>query len=230
MKTILLILVLSTFSFASIAQIDDLKDAADKGRELFNSNSLNIGQIKTKVAEFGANTVTELAIDNAFSADPSIYIPLPKQYEYVKTTVVRFGGESLVKRVEMQLNEAAEKTIDAAKPILTNAIQQLTLQDALSIAPKSNGFSNYLEGKSFNQIEILLRPLVKQVLDKAGTYNLLNDLFKQYKRFAGFFGKSIPNGPDLDQYVAEKATAGLFLKLGERESKFRSEKLPAIFN
>ena len=107
---------------------------------------------------------------------------------------------------------------------------QLQLQDAISIAGKEDGFTAYLNGKTANPIGAALQPKIKNYLTKSGTYGLLNQFFNYYKKFAGFFGRRIPAGPDLETYVAQKAVEGLFYKLAAKEGEFRAEKLPAIFN
>ncbi|TXC81977.1 DUF4197 domain-containing protein [Luteibaculum oceani] len=220
-------LLLSTAVFG---QLGNLSGAADKARNWFNQNNYGVENLHAALNEFSDATISKLAVENAFKGDSKIYIPLPSQYNNLKKTVTRFGGEQMVSRIEDQLNAAAEKTIELAKPHLVSAISKMELNDAIGLAGKQKGFTNYLEGKSALGISNSLEPEVKAYLESTGTYNLLNEFFAYYKKFAGFFGRRIPNGPTLESYVAEKAVDGLFLKLGQKEAKFREEKLPPVFN
>ncbi len=213
------------------AQSPSTQDILDKAKNLFQSNQLDVDQIKSLTTNFSVAVVGDLAVENAFYKDPKIFIPLPDQYNQVKSTVSRFGGERLVNNIEKQLNEAAEATIDMAKPLVVDAVKQLTVTDVIRIAAdRQDGFTNYLDDKVAIALQANITPSVKQHLEKTGTYNLLNDFFKNYKRAAGFFGKRIPDGPDLETYVAAQAVKGLFVKLAAQESEFRSEKLPSIFS
>lgn len=230
MRYILLFALLLT-GILSNAQNSTVDDIVNKAKDLFSNNQLNIDEIKNLTTNYVGNVVSDLAVDKAFYNDPKIFISLPKQYDAVKSTVARFGGESIVSDLEKKLNEAAEETIAMAKPLLANAVKQLSIADVIDIAAdRKDGFTNYLDSKTNNALTANITPSIKNHLEKTGTYDMLNQFFKYYKKAAGFFGKRIPNGPDLETYVANQAVAGLFLKLGEKETTFRAEKLPNIFS
>lgn len=230
MKKLALASIILFCSSTLFAQLPDLGEASKKAQQLFNQSNINPETIKSLIADFGVETVVDLSVNNAFNNDPSIFIPIPSEYSAVKDKVLQFGGKAIVDQVEEKLNHAAEQSIELAKPHLKTAINNLNLEQLINIAKnKETGFSTYMKSSSQAAILTDLTPVVKAKLEESGTYQSLNEFFKLYKRYAGFFGRSIPNGPNLETYVATKAIDGLFLKLGQKEANFRAEKLPSFF-
>lgn len=224
-----ILILFSILSISLTAQLPDIGDASNKAQKIFDQANLSSEKIQELVANFGVDMVLDLATDKAFQNDAQIFIPLPTEYNSIKEKVVRYGGEKLVNSVETKLNEAAEQTIEYAKPHIKSAVQGLTLASIVDIlANNKNGLTNYLENRSYQNIVSDLEPIVKNKLSETGTYQGLNDVFKLYRRYAGFFGRSIPDGPDLETYVAQKAARALFIKLAQREASFRAEKLSLL--
>jgi hypothetical protein len=72
------------------------------------------------------------AVDG-FNRDPAIHIPLPAQLRTVQEGLRKVGMSSMADDLETRMNRAAEMAAGEAKPLLWNAIQEMTLDDAQRI-------------------------------------------------------------------------------------------------
>ncbi|MCD6585111.1 MAG: DUF4197 family protein [Desulfobacteraceae bacterium] len=81
----------------------------------------------------GANVVSQLGQADGFNKDHAIHIPLPREFEIVKTTMDKIGMSFLVDDLELKLNQAAEETPPKAKELFLQAITDMTFEDVMNI-------------------------------------------------------------------------------------------------
>jgi hypothetical protein len=78
--------------------------------------------------------------------------------------------------------------------------------------------TDYFKAKTSKKLHAAFRPSVEQVMDQVGVNKQYNDLIGRYKSVP--FAKSITF--DVNQYVTEKATDGIFYVVAEEEKKIRT--------
>ena len=122
------------------------------------------------------------------------------------------------------MNHAAEKAVAEAKPILTESIKKMSVQDAKGILTGGeDSVTQYFKRTSTEQLTQKFTPIVQAATKKV-------QLADQYNKFAG---KAASSGlidkkdANLDSYVTQKAMDGLFLMIAEEEKKLRSNPLGA---
>ena len=117
------------------------------------------------------------------------------------------------------MNRAAEKAVPFAKDIFWEAIGAMTFDDARRILNESDtAATDYFKGKTSKKLQVAFLPNVKDVMDQVGVNRQYNKLIGKYKDVP--FAKNIAF--DVNQYVTEKTTDGLFFVVGQEEKKIRT--------
>jgi hypothetical protein len=117
------------------------------------------------------------------------------------------------------MNRAAEKAVPFAKDIFWDAIGQMTFDDARKILNGSDtAATDYFKAKTSKKLHAAFKPSVTEVMDQVGVNQQYNNLVGKYKDVP--FSKNIAF--DVNQYVTEKATDGIFFVVGQEEKKIRT--------
>jgi len=175
----------------------------------------------SKGAEFA---VGSLGQKNGFLANSQVKIPLPASLQKVESGLRMFGMGKQADQLIETMNHAAEQAVAEAKPILSDSIRKLTVQDAKAILTGGDdGVTQYFRRTSSEQLSARFLPIVKSATAKL-------QLADQYNKFAGkaaSAGLISQKDADLDQYVTQKAMDGLFLIIAEEERKLRANPVAA---
>jgi hypothetical protein len=128
------------------------------------------------------------------------------------------GFGSKVDEFELSMNRAAERAAPEAKAIFWDGIKNMTFSDARKILNgRSDEATLYFQEKTSPKLREIAKPVVHDAMSEAGVTRTYQDLDRTARTipFAGSYSF------DLDQYVTDKALAGLFLMLAEEEKKIR---------
>ncbi len=152
----------------------------------------------------------KLSKPGAFSADAAIRIALPgtKGLGDVMKLTDRAG---LTNDIDGSLNRAAEQAAGEAKPIFRAAIDRIDLKDAVGIGTGGDtAATDYLRRTSGREITAKLVPLVSAALARSGVLQQTSQLAQ--------FGMT---DAKLTDYVATKASDGIFTYVGREEKRMR---------
>jgi len=117
------------------------------------------------------------------------------------------------------MNRAAEKSVPFAKDIFWDAISQMTFDDAKKIlAGSDTAATDYFKAKTSKKLQTAFKPTVDEVMGQVGVNQQYNQLIGRYKDIP--FAKSVTF--DVNEYVTEKTTDGLFFVVGQEEKKIRT--------
>jgi hypothetical protein len=164
--------------------------------------------------------VDDLAVRDAFYADPRIHIPLPGPLADAQDALRPFGLASLLDDLELRLNRGAEQAMPAAQDIFLTAISQLTFQDVMDIwQGPDDAATRYFERTTTNPLRLALRPPVRDALDQAGAIRLYDGLIAQAGALPG-----LPDlRADLTDHVLGLALDALFFELAAEEARIRED-------
>lgn len=231
------LLVLSLFAFGfSSSQAQGLKGLIKK---VSKDSSLNkvvsqvpssskgltnediISGLKEALSVGANNSTNKLSMVDGFFKDAALKILMPTEAQKVEKKLRDVGLGKQVDNAILSMNRAAEDAAKSAAPIFLNAIKGITIQDGLSIL-KGGDFAatNYLKGKTLEQLTQAFRPIIEQSLQKVNATKYWNTVFTTYNSFS----KEKVN-TDLSAYVTEKATAGIFYQVSLEEQKIRKDPL-----
>jgi len=164
--------------------------------------------------------VGQLGKKDGFLGDKRVRIPLPESARSVEKAMRTFGMKKQADELLETMNRAAEMAVVEAKPILINAVKNMSFDDARGILTGGNdAATQYFRRTTSNDIAAKFLPIVKTAtakVDLAGQYN-------QYAGQAAKLGLLDKKDADLDTYVTHKAMDGLFLMIAEQEKAIRKD-------
>jgi hypothetical protein len=221
------IIVLLAATFAAVnpawAQFDQiLKGLGDKigsssGGALSDAK---IGSGLKEALKVGTeNAVLETGQTDGFFGNKIIKILMPKTLQRIEQPLRLVGYGPQIDEFVLSMNRAAEKAVPFAKEIFWDAIGEMTFEDARKILNGGDtSATDYFKAKTSKKLHAAFRPPVENVMNEVGVTRQYNALIGRYKSVP--FAQSITF--DINEYVTEKATDGLFYVVGQEEKKIRT--------
>lgn len=180
--------------------------------------------VKEALSKGADYAVASLGKDGGFLNNSKVKIPLPGYLQKAESGLRMFGLGKQADELTNTMNHAAEQAVAEAKPILTDSIKKMSVQDAKGILTGGeDSVTQYFKRTSTDQLTQKFKPIVQ-----ASTKKL--QLAEQYNSFAGkaaSAGLVDKKDADIDAYVTQKAMVGLFLMIAEEEKKLRSNPVGA---
>lgn len=167
----------------------------------------------------GTERVVEtLGKQDGFNNASDVHIPLPSSLKTAQSMLSKIGMSGLTDDLELKLNRAAEASIPAATGHFTDAIKNMTIDDAKMILNGPNdSATQYFRRKMSTPLAADMKPIIDDQLSKVGVIASYDKMMGEYK--------NIPFAPNikanLTDHVLEKAIDGVFLYLGREEAAIR---------
>lgn len=164
--------------------------------------------------------VTQLGKPNGFMGDARVKIPLPESLQGAEKMMRKLGMKKQADKLIETMNRAAETAVLEAKPILINAVKNMSFDDAKAILTGGDdAATQYFKRTTSAPIGEKFLPIVKQATAKVK----LADKYNQYAGKAAGLGLIDEKDADLDSYVTQKTLDGLFLLIAEQEKAIRKD-------
>lgn len=206
-----LLAVLAAAAFAASAGAVSLGDL---------SNQDAVAGLKQALHQGAEYAVKSLGVKDGFLGNPKVTIPLPEYLQKGEGMLRMMGMGSQLDDLKVTMNRAAEAAVVEAKPILANAVKQMSVQDAKGILTGGDtAATDYFRRTTSDQIAAKFAPIVKKYTDSLG-------VSAQYNQIAGpasQFGLIDAKQSTVDGYVTQKAMDGLFLMVAEQERAIRRD-------
>jgi hypothetical protein len=167
----------------------------------------------------GSETVvSQLGSTDGFNADPVVHIPLPENLKKVKSALSAVGMGALMDDLELKLNRAAEEATPPARELFMNAIDEMTVDDAMGIYKgPDDAATRYFQGKMSEPLAKAMQPIVERALNQVGALQAYDAVMGKYA--------TLPFVPDvkanLNQHVVDGGMNGIFHYLAEQEAEIR---------
>lgn len=168
-------------------------------------------------------TVRYLNRLDGYYGDTLIRILFPEEAWKVKLALEALpGGAELIQDLVVKMNRAAEEAAAEAKPIFWNAITALSIQDGMSILQgDSVAATRYLQTHTYDSLYARYKPRIQAAMDSVGAQQAWEYIVDTYN---GLPTTLTPlTNRDLAAYVTDRALKGLFLKVGQHETKIRRD-------
>lgn len=208
-----------------------------------NSSTLSNSTISSGLKEAlkkGVQTAVEtLGKKNGYYDNSLVKIPLPDNLDKIKSVVAKAGGEKYITDLELAINNAASEAAPKTAQIFLNSIEKISISDATNILNgQNNAATNYFKSNTLEDLKKLISPIVKKSISNnqvASYYQSFNSFYKSNLKnyvdnnsvmsYAKSFGVDsyIPGNSDenLDDYITNKAIAGLFTMIEKEETAIR---------
>ncbi len=192
------------------------------GPEALSNQDIATG-LKQALEQGARRAVEELGQTNGFLADARVKIPMPPELERVESALRTVKQDRYADEFIVTMNRAAEAAVPEATAILSDAIQQMTVDDARQILNgPDDAATQYFRRVGETRLTSRMRPIVSDATSKTG----VTSSYKTFMDKAGFAAKLVgADDVDLDGYVTDKALNGLFLLIAEEEKRIRENPL-----
>lgn len=185
------------------------------------------GGIKEALAQGVDRAVRQLGKPDGFFRDQAVKILVPEKLQQVANLARQLGAGKRVDAFELSMNRAAEKAVPAAAGILSDAVRQMTLQDAIGLVRGGDtSATDFFRRSSEQKLYDAFLPIVAKQTAEVGVTRKYKDFSK--KAGGGSLGALLGGGQggtssaDLDDYVAREAIDGLFHVIAEQEKQIRN--------
>jgi len=186
------------------------------------SNKDTIAGMKEALTTGSQAAVDVLARQDGFLGNERVRIPLPESLHKVEGLMRGLGMGKYADELVTTMNRAAESAVAEAKPLLVNAVKNMSVQDAKGILTGGeDAATQYFKRSTADALSNKFLPIVKKATQKV-------QLADKYNAFAGKgakLGLIDQKDADLNNYVTQKALNGLFLMIAEEEKKIRRDPL-----
>ncbi|MCX7606261.1 MAG: DUF4197 domain-containing protein [Bacteroidia bacterium] len=168
-------------------------------------------------------TVRYLNRIDGYYGDALIRILFPEEAWKVKLAIEALpGGQALIQDLVVKMNRAAEEAAAEAKPIFWNAITALTIQEGMRILKgDSVAATTYLKANTQDSLYIRYKPKIQDAMQSVGAQQAWEYIVDTYNSLPTTL-EPLQNR-DLAAYVTDRALYGLFLKVGQHETKIRRD-------
>ena len=234
MKCSLLLLGCLTLSLATTqaAFLDFLKPKADSTNAITAASLSGFSQdqvadaLKQALGKGVTSAITNLGQADGFLKNPKVKIPMPEKLATVEKSLRALKQDKYADEFVATMNHAAEAAVPAALPIFTDALKGMTIDDAKKlVSGGQDSATQFFKSKGEKQIQEKMAPVIKQSTEKAGVTASYKKLVDQANTSAvgGFLGKLNydTSSLDVDKYVTQKASDGLFKMIAEEEKRIR---------
>ncbi len=185
-----------------------------------SSTDANSG-LKLALSKASDAVVSQLGAPGGFANDPKVRIGLPGPLAKLGGVLQVLDSVGVTKNLSSKLNSAAEGAVSKATPLLKNAIQKMTVTDALGIVTGGQtSATDYFKRTMGAQLQTEMLPVVSKSLKGVDAFSALNSVVAKSQVPIGPFGDK-----DLTKYVTQKASDGVFYYIGEKEKEIRANPL-----
>lgn len=174
--------------------------------------------------EIGTDTVTRhLNQVDGYYGDTLIRILFPEEAWKVKMAIEALpGGQALIQNLVLKMNRAAEEAADEAKPIFWQAIRDLTISEGMRILKgDSVAATRYLESQTRDSLYVRYKPRIQEAMESVGAQQAWVEIVDLYNQLPTTLTPL--ENRDLAAYVTDRALYGLFLKIGQHETRIRRD-------
>jgi len=165
------------------------------------------------------NAVAQTSAVDGFLMNQAIKILMPKTLQNIEKPLRLVGYGPQIDEFVVGMNRAAEKSVPFAKEIFWDAIAQMSFDDVRKILNgPDTAATDYFKSKTTKSLQAAFLPTVTDVMNQVGVNRQYEELIGKYRQVP--FAKSVVF--DVNQYVTEKATDGIFFVVAQEEKKIRT--------
>lgn len=187
------------------------------------SGELSLAEIDAglrQALEIGTNRVaSQIGVTDGYWSDPQIKIPLPGRLGQVQNELGKLGLAGPLDDLQLRMNRAAEDAVPAGKSIVIDAVQSITIEDALGILRGGDSAAtDFLRGRTEASLRQTFTPFVENALESSGAYQALDSVTSSQPLLAV---AATDYKSDLTTFAVQYGLDGLFTYLAVEEQKIR---------
>ena len=206
-------LILATYQQAYALSLGDLADISNKDAS---------AGVKTALEKGALAAVALLGKTDGFFSNDKVRIPLPGFLQDAAGILKTLGQGKRIDELMLSINRAAEAAVPMGKDLLVSSVRNMSVVDAKNILTGGQtSVTNFFAEKTRTPLSSTFLPIVTKATQKVGLANRYNELAGK----ASSFGLVKKEDANIQQYVTGKTLDGLYLIIGEQETKIRQDPL-----
>lgn len=179
-----------------------------------------VAGVRTALERGALAAVGSLGRPGGFLANPRVRIALPGALDRLAQLLKTAGQGALVDELVVGMNRAAETAVPQGRPLLLDAVNQMTVDDALRIVRGSDtAVTEFFERKTRDALADKFLPVVRNAMARVALAPKLDALLQRGARL----GLTRGNDVDLPRYVTVRTLDGLYRVIGDEERKIRRD-------
>lgn len=160
---------------------------------------------------------------DSFLSNQLIEAALPKQLKDINNTLQSLGLSNLVTKEKEYIAKAAAFTVDTSRPILINAVNNLTAEDAARIVQGGTGAATQiLRERTSDQLIAAITPKVEAKLNEFGIVQSLNSALAGSNLLGSLLGGQTSTSAltgGISKMASQQMVNGLFSIIQNHESQ-----------
>lgn len=184
-----------------------------------------VSGLKEALARGVQRSITNLGRDGGYLTNVNVKIPMPEKLRSVEKSLRSLGQGQLVDEFVATMNHAAEAAVPEAAGVFSDAIKAMTLEDARGLLKGPDDAATlYFKKAGEARIQEKMAPIIKAATEKTGVTASYKKLMAQAgpaTSLLGGLGGFSSDAFDVDKYVSQKASDGLFRMVAEEEKNIR---------
>jgi hypothetical protein len=188
------------------------------------SNKDATGGVKAALEKGADVAVSKLGVENGFLNNDKVKISLPGPLEKAMPLLRMTGQGQKADDLVVSMNHAAESAVALAKPMLLNAVKNMSVTDAKNILTGGDtSVTDFFRQKTSAPLTGQFLPVVKKITDRNGLSGQYNAVVGQVAKSG--LASSLTSGPQstVEGYVTQRALDGLYTMIGEEEKAIRAD-------
>jgi hypothetical protein len=187
------------------------------------THSEMVSGLKEALVQGTQFAVEQLGRDGGFLNDARVRIPMPKSLAWVENSLRTLRQDRLADEFVASMNHAAERAVPEAAAIFSDAIRQMSLEDARDIlSGPDDAATQYFRRTTSDALTAKMRPIVEEATARAGVTASYKHMMA---KAGGLTSLMSADATDLDGYVTDRTLDGLFLMVAEEEQRIRQNPL-----
>jgi hypothetical protein len=175
--------------------------------------------LKEALSRGVSSAVASTGKPGGYFDDAAIKILMPPKLQTVEKGLRAAGMGPKVDEFVKSMNSAAEEAAPAAKSIFLDALKAMTIDDAKGIVGGGNtAGTEYFKRTTSTKVSDAFKPIVNKSMDKVGVTEQFQALMAKAPAMPFMKTPTV----DINAYVLEKAVDGLFVVMGQEETKIRT--------
>ncbi len=178
--------------------------------------------LKEALSKGAEATAAKVSATDGFFRNDAIKLLWPEDAKKVESKLRSMGMNKLCDDFTLSMNRAAEEACKKAAPIFIKAITSMTVKDAMGILRGSDrAATDYLQRTTSNELRLAFQPEIEKALQQVNATKYWTDIASIYNKIP----LVTPVTTDLPGFVTDKAMAGLFVYVAEKEAAIRNNPL-----
>ena len=169
---------------------------------------------------------------DSFLANQLIDAAMPQQLKDINKTLQKLGLNNLVQKEKDYIAQAAQFTVDTSRPILVNAVNNLTAEDAARIVQGGTGAATQiLRERTSQQLMAAIAPKVEAKLNEFGIVKTLNIAMGGSNILGSLLGGQNASSSvtgSISRYASEQMVNGLFNIIQNHEEQNKTTLLNSL--